>query len=191
MSKANVYSGVPDDDTAPTKEALVQESRWSTKKRILIALVTMMFMGGMAAIIIDDECGHHDHHHDRHPHHYHHHHHSKRNGVKGYYLWVPDDNTAVVDDEDDVYCNEHEWCLNAKAWFKAHVDSEESMTDADSSSSDSNDSNESDFVAYLKNSQQVDEDGLEVEELPSLTETENVQEKTEGLRGGKIIDGGN
>ena len=190
MSKTEIYSVVPNEETnTPTKEALVQESRWSTKKRILIALATMMFIGGMMAIIIDDECGHHDHHHDRHPHHYHHHHHSKRNGVKGYYLWVPDENTVVDKDEDDAYCNEHEWCRNAKAWYKEHVDSEESMTDTDSSNSDSGDS--SGFVAYFKNSKPEDEDeALEVEELPSLTQ--NVQEKTEGLlRGGKVTDGGN
>ena len=189
MSKTEVYSVVPDEETnTPTKETLVQESRWSTKKRILIALATMMFIGGMMAIIIDDECGHHDHHHDHHPH-YHHHHHSKRNGVRGYYLWVPDENTVVDKDEDDAYCNEHEWCRNAKAWYKEHVDSEESMTDTDSSNSDSGDS--SDFVAYFKNSKPEDEDeALEVEELPSLTQ--NVQEKTEGLlRGGKVTDGGN
>ena len=199
MSKEQetVYNAVPADEAdTPTKAIRVQDSAWSTKKRILIALATMMFLGGMTAIIIDDASGHHDHpHHGHHHHHFHHHHdhrHKKRHGVWGHYVWVPDDNT--VTDEDIMYCNEHEWCRKAKEWFKTH--DEDSMTGADSSSSsdssdDSDDSNDSNFIAYFKNSKPADEnDGLEDEELPPLNE--NVQEKTEGLlRGGKITNGGN
>ena len=50
--------------------------------------------------------------------------------------------TVVDDDEDDVYCNEHEWCRNAKAWWNSHADADavESVTKADSWSSDSSDS---------------------------------------------------
>ena len=50
----------------------------------------------------------------------------------------------------------------------------------------------SNFVAYFKNSKPAGEEGLEMEELPSLAETEYAQEKMEGnLRGGKVNDGGN
>ena len=94
-----------------------------------------------------------------------------------------------------MYCNEHEWCRNAKAWWNSHADAVESVTKADSWSSDSSDSGDigdSNFVAYFKNSKPAGEEGLEMEELPSLTETEYVQEKMEGnLRGGKVNDGGN